>query len=152
MRRMGGNRKTISATPRQLESLIRLAEARAKIRFSDVVDSSDVAEAIRLMNVATQRAATDPRTGTIDMDMINTGRSAVDRESLVFLAGELRNLLGGYKGSNKRFTVFEVRAMINEQSTEDVTVALLQEALRELANEDKRPINFDMKSGRVTVV
>ena len=37
----------------------------------------DVEEAIRLMNVATHKAATDPRTGAIDMDMITTGRTAL---------------------------------------------------------------------------
>ena len=67
LRRMGANKKTVTATPRQLESLIRLAEAHAKIRWSSTVERGDVAEAIRLMHVATQRAATDPRTGTIDM-------------------------------------------------------------------------------------
>ena len=43
------------------------------MRLSEEVLSSDVEEAIRLMKVATQTAATDPRTGTIDMDMITTG-------------------------------------------------------------------------------
>ncbi len=33
------------------------------MRLSTVVTSADVGEAIRLMNVATQKAATDPRTG-----------------------------------------------------------------------------------------
>lgn len=42
----------------------------------------------RLMQVATQTAATDPRTGTIDMDMISTGRSSMDRELIVKLAQE----------------------------------------------------------------
>jgi DNA replication licensing factor MCM4 len=32
------------------------------------------------MKVATQTAATDPRTGRIDMDMITTGRSSADRQ------------------------------------------------------------------------
>lgn len=75
MRRMGGSGKTITATPRQLESLIRISQALAKMRLSHVVEEHDVMEAIRLMKVATQTAATDPRTGTIDMDMITTGRS-----------------------------------------------------------------------------
>ena len=48
------------------------------MRWSTVVLRSDVVEAIRLMEVATQKAATDPRTGTIDMDMITTGRSTVN--------------------------------------------------------------------------
>jgi DNA replication licensing factor MCM4 len=38
-------------------------QALAKMRLSEVVLESDVVEAIRLMRVATQAAATDPRTG-----------------------------------------------------------------------------------------
>lgn len=48
------------------------------------MEDSDVAEAIRLMRVATQNAATDPRTGTIDMDMIATGQGASDRCAAFF--------------------------------------------------------------------
>jgi DNA replication licensing factor MCM4 len=43
------------------------------MRLADEVNESDVYEAIRLMRVATQAAATDPITGEIDMDAINTG-------------------------------------------------------------------------------
>lgn len=78
----GGGKKIITATPRQLESLIRLSEGLARMRLSDTVEVDDVQEAIRLMNVATQTAATDPRTGAIDMDMIATGRTAVEAENL----------------------------------------------------------------------
>ena len=64
MRQLGSRSlKTITATPRQLESLIRLSQALAKMRLSEIVLASDVLEATRLMKVATQTAATDPRTG-----------------------------------------------------------------------------------------
>ena len=63
MRRMGGSKRIITATPRQLESLIRLSEAHARMRLSAEVEPADVAEAVRLMKVATQSAATDPTTG-----------------------------------------------------------------------------------------
>jgi DNA replication licensing factor MCM4 len=86
MRRLGhmpgSAKKVITATPRQLESLVRMSEAHARMRLSTEVLESDVREAIRLMNVATQRAATDPRTGAIDMDMINTGRTALSRDQV----------------------------------------------------------------------
>ena len=98
MRKMGSNsgnngNRTISATPRQLESLIRLSEAIAKMRFSNEVRREDVMEAVRLMRVATQAAATDPRTGRIDMDMITTGRSTANREMEEALTLNLRELL-----------------------------------------------------------
>lgn len=81
MRQQGlrGGRKVITATTRQLESLIRLSEAHARMRLQSTVDAEDVAEAVRLINVATQRAAMDPRTGTINMDLIATGHTCVGR-------------------------------------------------------------------------
>lgn len=47
MRKIGAGRGQVSAYPRQLESLIRLAEAHAKVRFSNVVTMVDVEEAKR---------------------------------------------------------------------------------------------------------
>ena len=75
-------KKVITATPRQLESLIRLAEALAKIELADTVSGAHVEEAIRLMRVALQKAATNPKTGTIDMDLITTGVSTDAREMM----------------------------------------------------------------------
>ena len=81
MRRVGsaGGRKTITATPRQLESLIRISESLARMRLSNDVEKKDAEEALRLMRVAMQQAAMDPKTGQIDMDKILTGHSASDR-------------------------------------------------------------------------
>ena len=35
MRNLGSSRKVVTATPRQIESIIRLSEARAKMRLDD---------------------------------------------------------------------------------------------------------------------
>lgn len=47
MRKLGSGRGQITAYPRQLESLIRMSEAHAKIRFSPFVEIQDVEEAWR---------------------------------------------------------------------------------------------------------
>lgn len=75
MRSLGNSKKTITATPRQLESTIRLAEAIAKMRLSEVIENRDIEEAVRLIKTAMQQSATDPITGEIDMDIIATGVS-----------------------------------------------------------------------------
>nr|CAG8590238.1 3807_t:CDS:10 [Entrophospora candida] len=72
--------KIVTATPRQLESMIRLAEAHARMRLSKNVDIHDVKEAERLLREAMKTAAWDPETGRIDMDLITTGHNINDRE------------------------------------------------------------------------
>jgi len=79
---MGNSKKTITATPRQLESMIRIAESVAKMRLSDTVEKRDVDEAVRLIKTAMQQSATDPTTGEIDMDIIATGISTSATEKV----------------------------------------------------------------------
>ena len=69
LRRIRSGGKTVATTLRQLESMIRLSEARAKMRLADVVSREDVAEAKDLITTALKDSATDPRTGLINMDM-----------------------------------------------------------------------------------
>lgn len=45
------------------------------------------------MQVALQQSATDPNTGTIDMECITTGMTSTDRRAREQLANELRELL-----------------------------------------------------------
>ncbi|KAI9358309.1 MCM2/3/5 family protein [Zopfochytrium polystomum] len=83
MRRGGGNSytrdKVITATTRQLESMIRLSEAHARMRLSETVEVEDVDEAYRLIVDALLASATDPTTGRVDLDLIQTGISARER-------------------------------------------------------------------------
>ncbi|KAL7436522.1 hypothetical protein ACHAXH_005386 [Discostella pseudostelligera] len=121
-----GRGRTITATPRQLESLIRLSEALARMKFSTVVTRDNVKEAVRLMKVATQAAATDPRTGRIDMDMITTGRSTAERELEENLSASLKELLVERRGN--RIGVSEIR----RQLSEIMNVTVQQEDLIEI--------------------
>ena len=79
---MGINKKTITATPRQLESLIRISESIAKMRLSQTVTRHDIEEAVRLIRTAMQQSATDPKTGQIDMDIITTGIAQTSAERI----------------------------------------------------------------------
>lgn len=48
LRRDGRERKVVMATPRQLESFIRIAESLARMRLDERIRAADVAEAVRL--------------------------------------------------------------------------------------------------------
>jgi DNA replication licensing factor MCM4 len=63
MRSYGNIKNTITATPRQLDSMIRLSESLARMRLSNRITTDDVEEGVRLIKVATQQAATNPITG-----------------------------------------------------------------------------------------
>ena len=125
--------RTISATPRQLESLIRTSEALAKMRYSSVVFRADAKEAVRLLKVATQAAATDPRTGRIDMDMINTGRTEVEREMGESLYLGLKEFLVERRGN--RLAVRDVAKQLSEISNTQVAQDEVADALRRLESD-----------------
>jgi DNA replication licensing factor MCM4 len=71
MRRVRGSGKMVCATLRQLESMIRISESFARWRFAETVTRDDVVLAKTLIATALREAATDPRTGLINMDMFS---------------------------------------------------------------------------------
>jgi|TARA_B110000090_G_C13139079_1_gene353036 DNA replication licensing factor MCM4 len=84
------------------------------------------------MNVATQRAATDPTTGTIDMDMITTGQTATGRQLIAALITELKNMLSNhFRGKSASF--IEIQRKM-ESDTVTINGDDLEEALRQLSD------------------
>ncbi len=72
----------VPITARQLEALVRLAEASAKLRLSDKVTRKDAKRAIELLNYSLSQVAMDIETGEIDIDRISTGISASQRNKI----------------------------------------------------------------------
>jgi len=69
----------ISITLRQYEALIRLAQASAKVRLSEVVTEEDAERAIRLMKFSLKQFGFDPELGVIDIDKYEGGITASQR-------------------------------------------------------------------------
>eukprot|EP00796_Vickermania_ingenoplastis_P000630 gene631-349_t len=114
LRRARGSTRVVSATLRQLESMIRLAEARAKMRFSTTVSVEDVREAKRLMSAALKEAATDPKTGLISLDMFHApdlNKNSVEGNLQRLEALVRRQYVAAGKTSA---TVMELRHSFNE--------------------------------------
>lgn len=119
LRNSNSVKNIISATPRQLESVIRLSEARARLRFSDYVQKEDVEEALRLIKVATQQAATDPSTGLIDMNILGTGTSSISRDKVDEIVKVIKKIIQDNEDIARKglkyFSLFEdVKNKLNE--------------------------------------
>lgn len=126
--------KTISATTRQLESLIRLSEAHAKMRLSESIEAQDVNEAIRLVREALLSYAIDPLTGRIDMDLITTGKSAASRERLADLKRHVKAFLSDRATGHIDFN--GLLSELNTHSSLPIMEKMLRDVLEELVDED----------------
>jgi len=126
--------KRITATTRQLESLIRLSEAHARMRFSEFVELSDVKEASRLMREAIRTSAMDPRTGKIDMGLLNTGTGSGQRKMREDMRKELLSILDG-AGKGRGIKWAEAMKMLGEQSSVKVDAVDFAEVIKGLENE-----------------
>uniref|UniRef100_A0A4X2K3E7 DNA replication licensing factor MCM4 n=1 Tax=Vombatus ursinus TaxID=29139 RepID=A0A4X2K3E7_VOMUR len=135
MRKIGSGRGMVSAYPRQLESLIRLSEAHAKVRFSNKVEAIDVDEAKRLHREALKQSATDPRTGIVDISILTTGMSVTSRKRKEELAEALKKLIQS-KGKTPALKYQQLFEDIRGQSDIAITKDMFEEALRALADDD----------------
>ncbi|TFG99861.1 minichromosome maintenance protein MCM [Candidatus Thorarchaeota archaeon] len=71
----------VPITARQLESLVRLSEARAKMALQTKVSKEDAQAAVRLMEDSLRMVALDRVTGKIDIDRLVSKMSASQRGS-----------------------------------------------------------------------
>ncbi len=76
-----GGTGPVPITARQLEALVRLAEARAKMALSSKVTEEDAQAAIELVEASLRMVAYDSVTGKIDIDRLVSKMSASQRSS-----------------------------------------------------------------------
>lgn len=138
MRRLGddsrASEKRITATTRQLESMIRLSEAHAKMRLSETVELIDVKEAVRLIKSAIKDYATDPITGRIDMDMVQTGTTSAQRRLQEDLGNEILKII---EENNNIIRFNDLGLKLNERSSARVENHELNQAVKKLVMDGK---------------
>ncbi|KAB5588569.1 DNA replication licensing factor mcm4 [Ceratobasidium theobromae] len=140
LRKLGADARSserrITATTRQLESMIRLSEAHARMRFSQLVELEDVKEACRLMREALRMSATDPTTGLLDMDLINTGSGAGQRRARADLKREVTRLASELGAGGTRAVKWaELQRELGKQSSVGVEASEFSEVVRALEAE-----------------
>ncbi|RLG00498.1 MAG: Minichromosome maintenance protein MCM, partial [Candidatus Wolframiiraptor sp.] len=118
MRSIYQQTSTVTITARQLESLIRLAEARARAALREYVTEEDVFDVIDLMKRSLSEVGIDIETGKPDIDVILTGKPKSMRDKFVMLLDAIRELQEekGYAEDE------EVREALREKGLTDVEI------------------------------
>jgi replicative DNA helicase Mcm len=83
LRKMGeGKDSPVPVTARQLEALVRLAEASARARLSSVANIEDARRTTRISLSCMKQVGVDPDTGAFDVDVIASGTSKSQRDKI----------------------------------------------------------------------
>jgi replicative DNA helicase Mcm len=113
-----GESNTVQAIPigaRQLEALVRLAEAHARIRLSKEVKKIDAKEAINIMKSYLMEVGFDEETQKIDIDKIS-GNTASKRSKLIVVREIISSLESKF---GKLIPYEEVEKALKEQNIKD---------------------------------
>jgi replicative DNA helicase Mcm len=82
----------VPVTARQLEAIVRLAEASARVRLSDTVEDEDADRVIDIVRSCLQDIGVDPETGEFDADVVETGQSKTQRDRIKNLKGLISDI------------------------------------------------------------
>jgi replicative DNA helicase Mcm len=86
--------KAVPVTARQLEALVRLAEASARIRLSSTIEIADAERVIHIVDACLRQVAYDAKTGTFDIDKVTTGISKEKRDIVRVIKDAIRDIGG----------------------------------------------------------
>ncbi len=118
----------VPITARQLESLVRLAEARAKMALKPKVSKEDAQAAVRLMEDSLRMVALDRVTGKIDIDKLVSKMSAAQRSSSDIIIKAIRDMES--ETVNKDALVQKAVSMgLSSEQAEEVIAKLLAEGI-----------------------
>lgn len=94
IRGLADGNKPVPITARQLNALIRLAEASARVRLSEEVTPADAARAISLVDACLRQVAFDADTGNLDIDRISARCSKSTRAVLSLIRRAVHEVAG----------------------------------------------------------
>ncbi|RLF15559.1 MAG: Minichromosome maintenance protein MCM [Thermoprotei archaeon] len=125
-----GGLSPIPITPRQLESLIRLTEARARMALREIATAEDAEAAIRLMKVCLSKVGYDEETGKIDIDIIMVGRPRSHQERLATIMDIIKKLEEEYGGEP-----VSIEEIYREAELRDIPKEFVDKSLKYLMEE-----------------
>ena len=121
--------KPIPISARQLEALVRLAEASARARLSSVVKRDDARRAISLLKHCLMQVGFDYETGQMDIDKISTGITTAQRSKMVLIR-EIINELEKKMGKS-----IPLQEVVNEASNHGIDEDKVMEVIDKMRKE-----------------
>jgi replicative DNA helicase Mcm len=100
----------VAITARQLESLVRISEARARVALRKEVTAEDAEAAIAIMKRSLEEVGIDLSSYKVDIDLIMTGRPKSIRDRMSIVLSTLMNM-------EKVTGIVEKDALVNELET-----------------------------------
>jgi len=127
LRAARGGRNVVTATVRQLESMIRLSEALAKMRLSKTVGPKDVQEARRLTESALRQSCIDKETGCLITTRADT--TGEKTTSLISIAHAIERVAAKADLTGKTITVPDLQSKFRDYGEQMLTQDQLVNAL-----------------------
>ena len=94
LRGIAAPNKPVPVTARQLEALVRLAEASARIRLTNTIELADAERVIHIVDTCLRQIAYDAKTGNFDIDKVATGISKEKRDIVRVTKDAIRDIGG----------------------------------------------------------
>ena len=111
--------ESVPFTPRQLEAFVRLTEASARVRLSNVATLVDAKRSIHIINEYLRRVGVDKETGRFDIDIIATGSSHSQQKRMSTVIDIIKQICGesedGTAAKNEIITEAEARSIPSEK-------------------------------------
>jgi len=113
-----GNKEdaTVPITARQLEALIRMSEAYARMSLLEKVTRLEAKQAIELLHDCLSQVGVDPETGKLDADIISTGISSSQRSKIVQVKQIITDLEG--RSADKMIKIEDILSEAEEKGIE----------------------------------
>ena len=131
----------ITVTPRQLEGIIRLSTARARLLMKDQVDGEDADRAIFLIKSMLEDAGVDVNTGKVDLGVLQ-GRPRSEVSKMQLFMDVLKGLEGEHKASVEEKT-FVKELEKTEKFTEEEARNYIRRMLREASIYESKPGHYN---------
>ena len=92
LRDIADTSKPVPVTARQLEALVRLAEASARVRLSPKIEQADAVRVIKIVDACLRQVAYDSKSGGYDIDKVMTGYSKGKRDLIRMIKEAVKTL------------------------------------------------------------